>query len=142
MKHILALFALLWATSVISQAQSLRLQQDTLVWKVTELVDSNTKETWPFSCTFVTYPQGTVEWIQKDGEFVTVFSRKAVRGSWTNAGNNGSLESDVLTSEIKGSVRFKRTSDKINIEFFFPDSTGRNTMPFAFVVNEVSRRQP
>jgi hypothetical protein len=136
----LAFFGLLIATTTLAQAQT-SITQDTIVWKVDSFRDTSSGDELNIGSEFTTFRKNAIEWSQQGGEFVMRFKVTGTQGNWPDLFQSGSFTYKVKYQGRAGFIRIRRPgpNDDISIALEFLNG-GTNTMPFAFHVQQFSKR--
>jgi len=134
---LLGVFVCLMLTRFQAAAQTLSVTQDTLQWHVSALFDQAADSTGSFSCSFITYGQGRILWLQKEGTYSTEFSVSSAEGSWSNIQQPGSVTYHVSCFGKHGDLIFMRSQSGTSIRMVFLENNV-NTMPLEFQVTSIT----
>jgi hypothetical protein len=124
----------LFLAPVMAMAQDIARQE--LTWQSTTAVNTDTHDRFDLNCKFISRPDGTVDWVQKNGAKVTPYTITGKQGSWQNISDAGEFTFSVLSGRLAGTLTFRRNTSGVEVEMTFV-SAGKNVMPYKFVISNV-----
>ena len=138
---ILYLLFLFSGSKVSAQSGSFNLNADTLQWTVDSLRDINSDYNRVVTYEFVTYGEENISWKQtvNNVEKQYNFNIQSIAGNWESLLTGEAVVYNVLLDGQgnAGTIRIRKKGVRYEIQFQFPDSSGINTMPLEFSVNQV-----
>lgn len=142
LKPLITTFIVLAAATTTSFSQTPQepfdVFQRKLLWVSGNVRDLQNGEEFAFACSFKSFPNDRIEWIQKDGEIVHTFLIASSEGTWPATGSEGEAVFHITYDGSPGRIAFKRDGEKISISL---DLTERNPngSAYTFTVSQVAR---
>ena len=106
------------------RAQTPNIQTDTLQWNASGFTDNISQETITKSCQFITYGDQKIEWVQKNGTYISTYSINSLSSSWPDLNTNGSLTYSISRNTVTGQLTITRTDQVITIRLNLTSPSG------------------
>jgi hypothetical protein len=123
MRILLACSALLLTLSVRAQ-NNITIQTDSIQWNATSFTDNLSQETYDMPCQFITNGAGKIEWIQKNGTYITSYTVNNTTGTWVDPGTNGSITYSISRNKVSGELAITRTDQNVTIHLYLNSPSG------------------
>ena len=82
----------------------------TLTWKSVSAVNQIDNSSFSYACSFVTYGNKKLDWVQRNGDKVSHFNVSSVDGQWVDLSRNGQLIYHVSDGDLTGTLTFSKNS--------------------------------
>lgn len=132
---LLPFFLLLLSTRTVGQ----NIASTVLIWKTDKSTDLKTPSAIPYQAEFRTNKTQTVEWIQKGGEKVTVYTVTGTEGSWPDVTKDGKFKYFLSRNNKAYVMSLEKNGAERTITFMFL-SEGENPYTLSFHVQSVTKK--
>ena len=106
----------LWLAFCSGIINAQNVAQQNLAWTSTTVVDiKNNAPSMPFQCSFKTFSNQSIDWIQKSGAEVYQYTVVSIEGSWTNVMTDGTIQYNVFLGTSTGSFVFTRSNGQLSV---------------------------
>lgn len=117
---LLIIFLLVFGMSAYCQNPML----DSVQWSATGFTDNLASVSVNKACQFNSYGATGIDWIQKNGSYVTSFQVTGLQGQWTDLTTDGTVTYTVSGSGVSGTITITLASQKVTINLKVSGDSG------------------
>jgi hypothetical protein len=111
--------------SVLGHGQAtVSLASDTIRWSSDLFMDNQAADSYPVACTFITYGDQRVEWIQKNGTYISHYQVTGVSGVWSDLAANGTCTLSLSRQAVSGQLTLERDSQGLRLRLLLTSPSG------------------